>query len=139
MKQLSTGLILLAVIVSSCQKSSNDAAKPKTPSSPVVVTPPPVADFKISNAAGAGSVWEALTLNFDNSSTDADSYFWDFGNGTTSTEKNPSNVSLVPCGMSYTITLTIKNKSGQSATYSVPYGVLCSRGMGFGAHGEPKH
>ena len=122
------------LIVSSCQKSSSDAAKPKAIADPVVTTAPPTADFKISNLANPGTVWEGLNLVIENSSQNGDSYLWDFGNGVTSTDKAPANVSLFPCGMTYTITLTVKSKSGQSMTYSAPYFILCSRGMGFGTH-----
>ena len=137
MKQLFTTIILAALIASSCQKSSNDIAKSATSSGSVVTpAPPPTANFRISNAVNPTAVWEALKLNIDNSSKNAVSYLWDFGEGTTSTEKTPANFSFGTCGMTYTITLTVKNKDGQWATYSAPYTIYCSRGMGFGAHGE---
>ena len=122
------------LIISSCQKSSSDAAKPKAVTDPVVTTPPPTVNFKITNAASPGVLWEGLDLTIENSSENVDSYLWDFGNGVTSTDKIPANISLFPCGTTYTITLTVKNKSGQSVTSSVPYSILCSRGMGFGQH-----
>jgi PKD repeat protein len=139
MKQLSIGLVLLIVIVSGCQKSGKDVTNSTASSavtSPIAPAPPATANFKITNAVSPGNVWEALNLKIDNSSQNAESYLWDFGEGTTSTEKAPTNVALAPCGMTYTITLTVKNKDGQSSTFSVPYTVLCSRGMGYGAHGQ---
>jgi PKD repeat protein len=138
MKRFYTCLMLIAIIVCSCQKTSDALAKSATSSAPVVVPPPPppIANFKINNEVSPGNVWEAQTLNIVNTSQNGDSYLWDFGNGTTSTDKTPSNFSLAPCGLTYTVTLTVKNKSGQSATYSAPYFVYCSRGMGLGAHGE---
>ena len=132
------GLVLLIVILSSCQKSSSDVSK--TASSTSVVgtpaAPPPSANFKINNTISPGNVWEALTLDIKNTSVNGDTYLWDFGNGTTSTDKVPSNFSLAPCGMTYTIKLTVTNKDGLSSTYSERYFVVCSRGMGYGAHGE---
>jgi PKD repeat protein len=69
---------------------------------------------------------EGDVLRFDNKSINADSYFWDFGNGTYSEDKSPDNISLSPCGETYTIKLTVKNKSGDSAVYSQTFDILCS-------------
>jgi PKD repeat protein len=138
MKKIYMGLVLLIVILSSCQKSSSDVSKTASSTSAAGTTsaPLPSANFKINNTISPGNVWEALTLNFENTSTNGDTYLWDFGNGTTSTDKVPSNFSLAPCGMTYTIKLTVTNKDGQSSTSSSRYFVVCSRGMGYGAHGE---
>jgi PKD repeat protein len=135
MKQFSIVLLALAIIVSSCTKSSSDASKSDTPSTPVVAkAPPPTADFKINNAISTTTVWEGLALDLQNTSANGDSYFWDFGNGVTSTERAPANVSLFPCGLTYTISLTVTGKDGQSNTYSAPYYIQCSRGMPFAIH-----
>ena len=136
MKRFYTCLILIAVIVTSCQKDKGTSNSVTGPSNQPEAVKPPTANFKISNEVSPGNVWEAQTLNVVNTSQNGDSYSWDFGNGITSTEKTPSNFSLAPCGLTYTVTLTVKNKSGQSANYSVPYFVYCSRGMGYGAHGQ---
>ncbi|HKC37118.1 MAG TPA: hypothetical protein VKB95_13680 [Chitinophagaceae bacterium] len=134
MKRFHTCVILITIIVISCQKEKGGPdAIPASSTLPVMVKPPN-ADFKITNMPSSGNVWEGLNLSFDNSSQNADSYYWDFGNGTTSTEKIPSGISLVPCGFTYTISLTVKNKDGQSSTYSAPFLVLCSRGMSFAIH-----
>lgn len=45
----------------------------------------PVTDFDVSDEWGA----VPLQIVFTNNSTDADTYFWDFGTGETSTEENP--------------------------------------------------
>jgi PKD repeat protein len=60
--------------------------------------------------------------NFTNTSTgstgDSLSYFWDFGDGvTTSTKKNPSNIFFV--SQAYSVTLTVRSKYGCTATKSV--------------------
>jgi len=136
MKRFYTCLMLIAVIVISCQKDKGTSISITGTSNQPVVVKPPTADFRISNAISSGNVWEALTLNLTNASQNADSYYWDFGNGVTSTEKTPSNISLAPCGFTYTISLTVKNKNGVSSTYSAPFNVVCSRGMGFGAHNQ---
>jgi PKD repeat protein len=136
MKLFYACLILITTIVVSCQKDKSTTNSTTVSPTQTVAVKPPTANFKISNAISSGSVWEELPLNFTNVSQNADSYYWDFGNGITSTDKAPSNISLAPCGFTYTISLTVKNKNGQSSTYSAPFAVVCSRGMGYGAHGQ---
>lgn len=47
----------------------------------------PVADFVTNSPA----IWPNAEVFFTNNSTDASSYFWDFGDGNTSTDSNPWN------------------------------------------------
>jgi PKD repeat protein len=49
-------------------------------------------------------------VDFNNSTTNADSYAWDFGDGNTSTDENPSNT--YPDDGTYTVTLTATNGCG---------------------------
>ena len=74
--------------------------------------PPPVADFAADFTNGLAP----LTVNFTNLSTDATSFTWDFGDGQTSTDAEPSNtysnagsftVSLTAVGDGGTNTLTL--------------------------------
>ena len=51
-------------------------------------------------------------VSFINLSENADSYSWDFGDGTISTEINPTKV--YPTG-NYTVVLTAKNTAGASS------------------------
>ena len=136
MKRFYTCLILIILIVVSCKKEkiTSNSTTATVPAVQPVVIKSPNAGFRISNAISPVSVWEGLNLSFDNISENADSYYWDFGNGITSTDRVPSNISLAPCGLTYTISLTVKSKDGQSSTYSVPYFVVCSRGMPFAIH-----
>ena len=53
-------------------------------------------------------------VSFENLSENADSYLWDFGDGTTSTEINPTKVYGTG---TYTITLTAENAAGASGTF----------------------
>jgi PKD repeat protein len=53
----------------------------------LVTNPPPVAGFAATPTNGLAP----LTVQFTNSSTGANSYAWDFGDGKTSTATNPSN------------------------------------------------
>lgn len=57
---------------------------------------------------------ETGTVTFLNLSENSDSYSWDFGDGTTSTEINP--VKTFPTGV-YTVVLTAENVAGASATF----------------------
>ncbi len=53
-------------------------------------------------------------VSFLNLSENADSYSWDFGDGTSSTEINP--IRSFPTG-TYTIVLTVDNAAGASSTF----------------------
>ncbi|MFH1319536.1 MAG: PKD domain-containing protein [Bacteroidota bacterium] len=56
-----------------------------------------------------------LTVNFTSASSNADSYSWDFGDGSTSIEQNPA-YTYSDTG-TYTVTLTVSNSCG-SDTYN---------------------
>jgi PKD repeat protein len=74
----------------------------------------PVASFSAGTITGCAP----LTVNFINQSTSADSYFWDFGNGNTSTLVNPTTVYIAPG--SFTVTLiAINSLSGSRDTLVV--------------------
>jgi len=73
----------------------------------------PIASFTVDKLSGC----PPLTIQFTNTSTNATSYFWDFGNGSTSTLENPSNVYLNQ-GM-YTITLVAISTGGQNDSLAV--------------------
>ena len=53
-----------------------------------------------------------LTVSFTNTSSNATSYYWDFGNGNTSTLQSPSNVYL-NAGI-YDVKLIVTNSGGVS-------------------------
>lgn len=63
-----------------------------------------------------------LNVQFTNSSTGAVSYYWDLGNGNTSTLNNPSNIYTI--AGSYTIRLIAYDAFGQSDTFTVINGVV---------------
>ncbi len=54
------------------------------------------------------------TVNFTNTSSNADTYFWDFGDGTTGTQTNP--VHAFPGDGIYTVELTSTNECGSATT-----------------------
>ncbi|WP_336703481.1 PKD domain-containing protein [Chryseobacterium indologenes] len=73
----------------------------------------PIAKFEMLNLAD--TVCRNTTIYFDNLSeqnggSDIINYFWDFGDGTTSTAFEPSHLYANPGN--YTITLTVTNKCG---------------------------
>ncbi len=74
----------------------------------------PVASFTKSAANGV----PPLTVNFTDTSTgNPVSWSWDFGDGATSTLKNPSKTYTIP--QNYTITLTVTNPAGTASTSQV--------------------
>ncbi len=67
------------------------------------ITPLPIADFDVVTDIG-------LSAQFTSLSTGANTWFWDFGDGTTSTEENPTHI--YPIAGTYTVTLVITNDCG---------------------------
>jgi gliding motility-associated-like protein len=71
---------------------------------------PPVANFTVNQDSGCAP----LTLSFINTSTDALTYLWEFGDGETSTAKDPVHTYVIP-GL-YTVRLTATGLSGVDDT-----------------------
>lgn len=89
-----------------------NAAGSNTISQPVSVAPAaPTPSFTFTFSPSAGTA--PLAVNFVDTSTGATSLLWDFGDGTTSTEPNPSHTFTDPG--SYTVTLTATNAGGQAS------------------------
>jgi len=81
-----------------------------------VTCTPPVADFEGTPTTGEAP----LTVNFTDLSTNGpSSWDWDFGDGGTSTEQNPSHVYNEPGD--YTVTLTATNNCGSDVETKVDY------------------
>jgi PKD repeat protein len=85
-------LLSIVIIFWGCSKDSG----------PTSSSTKPVASFEDS-----GSTVTPATITFQNTSQDADSYSWNFGDGTTSTITNPTKIYSTP-GV-YTVTLTATN------------------------------
>ncbi len=62
-----------------------------------------------------GYVEGGATIEFTNTSTSATSYLWDFGNGQTSTETNPTRV----IGVSGDAEVKLKSTNGKSTATSI--------------------
>lgn len=72
---------------------------------PPIPTPKPTAGFTYAI--------DGLTVTFTNTSTLADTYLWDFGDGATSTEVNP--VHTYAANGIYEVTLTAYNANGENS------------------------
>ncbi len=72
---------------------------------------PPSAGFSVTQ-----SMSNYLEYTFTNSSTNAVSYDWDFGDGNTSTEESPTHIYDNPD--IYSVTLTVKSSAGKTASLS---------------------
>lgn len=79
----------------------------------IVETPPPTADFNLNPSVGT----PPLTVNFTNTSKFASSYYWDFGNGLTSSIANPSCVYATEGN--YTVKLTASSSLGTGVKTAV--------------------
>jgi PKD repeat protein len=93
---------------------------------PPIPAPKPVAGFTY--------VADGATVTFTNTSTLADSYAWDFGDNTTSTETDP--VHTFPGDGSYNVSLTAHNDNGDdtySQTIIISSGVLTEEALVGGA------
>ncbi len=78
----------------------------------ITVSAPPIPSFTTDR--------EDFTLSFINTSNWADSYLWDFGDNTTSTDPNP--IHTYPSEGIYSVTLTATNECG-SISYSQEVGI----------------
>ncbi|MEM9836955.1 MAG: PKD domain-containing protein [Bacteroidota bacterium] len=106
------GAIFIVGLASSCEDDEMPTPMPMTGE-------PPVAAFTL-----AVSPSDVLTIDFTNASTDATSFSWNFGDGNSSTEENPSHTYAAQGD--YTVTLTATNSEGsdeasQSLTVQSPY------------------
>lgn len=87
---------LLAVLFVTC--SEDEIIK-----SVVIEGPKPVANFTVAR--------NEMVLTFTNNSTEAKTYYWEFGDGTSSTERSPSPRTYASTGI-YRIVLTVKSAAG---------------------------
>lgn len=86
------------------------------PGSSVAPPLPPVADFVGDPLSGNAPLEVAFT---DLSTNTPTSWLWDFGDGHTSTEQNPTHVYDLPGD--YTVTLTATNAGGSDDEVKVAY------------------
>ncbi len=78
----------------------------------VIVNPNPTASFDTEFKPSC----DGVEVTFTNTSMIADSYYWDFGDGNSSTEENPTY--LFPYSDTYNVTMVASNSNGCSDTAS---------------------
>ncbi len=88
----------------------------------VVVNTPPAANF---TAANTGTCQSTLTVNFQDQSTGAVNWLWDFGDNSTSSQQNPSHT-YNGFG-SYNVSLIVTNANGCRDTLLMPAFVRLQR------------
>ncbi len=103
---------LLAIAIMACDKRSTPEIAPELPL---------VAEFSIENPNGSVNEQDPVLLS--NKSENAVSYYWEFGNGESSTEKQPE-LTYGKCGI-YPITLTVTSASGATKTVKHEVTALC--------------
>jgi len=99
-----------------------------TASVPIVVLPAPTALFSVDNTAACNS----LTVTFTNTSINAVSQVWDFGDGTFDNSVTPPPHTYATVG-DYTITLTCTNADGCTNAMSIIVHVYAPPVIGIGA------
>ncbi|MBU0765639.1 MAG: PKD domain-containing protein, partial [Bacteroidetes bacterium] len=82
-----------------------------------ILPPPPVADFDSSTSGCA-----PLTVRFSNNSYYAETYFWTFGDGYTSTHKEPTHTYYT--AGTYMVTLQVTGPGGQDYVSDAAIGVF---------------
>jgi len=79
----------------------------------IAVVDPPIAGFKTNMTSGVVQ----LTIAFIDTSKDAESWSWNFGDGATSTEQNPIHTYTTPG--TYTVNLTVTNVAGSDSATQI--------------------
>jgi len=112
--------VLVFSLMLSCGNDSESPTGPTGPTGPTVSKP--TASFSMScgtlcydlTSSGTNryTAEAPVTIYTTNSSTDADTYLWDFGDGFTTTNTNPSRTYTNPG--SYTIRLAATNTAGSN-------------------------
>ncbi|MGB0880071.1 MAG: PKD domain-containing protein [Polaribacter sp.] len=109
LKTIGFSFILVSMIAfSSCE----DLVLPEAGSIPDAT--PPSASFSASQGEGPADEWK--TYSFSNQSSSATSYTWNFGDGNSSTNFEPTNT--YSGEGTYTVTLTAKDNLGVESTSS---------------------
>ncbi|MAO64114.1 MAG: hypothetical protein CL666_03870 [Balneola sp.] len=98
-------LLLSLSLFASCSSNSTGPSEEEQEEEPLEL---PTASFSVD-----GDTFTDGEVQFNNSSTDADSYTWEFGDGTTGNESNPTKT-YSEYG-EVTVTLTAENADGEDS------------------------
>ncbi len=109
-----TGSFIVALVTHDTSGCSSYYQLPQ----PIVVHAVPVASFNTTDTLGC----QPFTADFSNASLYSDSYYWDFGDGDSSSSTNPSHVYTVPG--TYHVNLISLNQFGCSDTFLLPQPVI---------------
>ncbi len=101
-------ILIFIVTLSSCEEN----VLPEAGSIPDLT--PPTALFSATQGEGDGEVWK--DYSFSNQSSSATTYTWDFGDGATSTDEEPTHT--YPGEGTYTITLIASDALNATSTFS---------------------
>jgi PKD repeat protein len=115
---------LAMIILAGCSKAAPEQTIADQKPEVVAAAPAAVqlsAKFTIENP---DEVKEGFVATFDNASTGAVKYEWDFGTGETSDQKNPTYIFL-GCGPKI-ITLTVTDSAGNKQAFSIQLEVHCT-------------
>lgn len=104
-----------------------------------VGNPPPVPTADFSASPAAATVNSTVNFTFTGSCTDVCTYLWDFDDGSTSTQLNPTHTFIAPIDRN--VSLTVTNGSGQDTNAQViavsncwlPVGTISQDGSCYGA------
>ncbi|MEE4311778.1 MAG: SdrD B-like domain-containing protein [candidate division KSB1 bacterium] len=87
--------------------------------------PEPIADFTADVTSGVGKV----CVNFENMSQYANHFEWDFGDGTTSNERNPEHCFSNPPLKYYTVQLSVSGPGGSDSIVKQKYIIVHKDGV----------
>jgi PKD repeat protein len=99
--------------------ASNGLSDTLTISNYITSLPGPVVHFTASSLTGCAS---QTNFSFNNISTGAVSYFWDFGDGTSSLQANPTKYYDQPD--TYNVSLLATSNVGCESVYNLPQGLV---------------
>ncbi|MBN2614215.1 MAG: right-handed parallel beta-helix repeat-containing protein [Bacteroidales bacterium] len=102
-------VLIVLLALTSCKKQSDVNNDATTPTACFSVSPDVL------------SVGTSVTFN-SSCSDQADSYLWDFGDGNSSTQSNPTNVYTEPGN--YDVTLTVTASNGNTAKKTLPLTII---------------
>ena len=106
-----------------CKKATQDIKPASDSATDAVVTPMPLTAKFTFTVQDPINIFENQVIKFNNLSTGASSYQWEFGNTIKSQEKEPS-MSYQMHGY-YTVKLTATDATGNIKTYTQDFSILC--------------